>query len=129
MGMFQQLAQAGSSPSEVSQPILHFAPRAKRVLFLFMHGGVSHIDSFDPKPQLEKFDGKPLPFERALQFAEVGNLMRSPWQFRNYGECGLPVSDLFPHIGSVIDDICLIRSMHVEQVDHGGAILQLHTGS
>jgi hypothetical protein len=99
------------------------------VIFLFMHGGVSHIDTFDPKPRLTAMDGEPLPFETPLQFAQVGNLMRSPWQFRQYGASGLPVSELFPHIGSMVDDICFLRSMFVEQVDHGGAILQLHTGS
>ena len=128
MGMLQDIAQATATGSSAF-PNLHFAPRAKQVIFLFLHGGVSHIDTFDPKPELDKRHGQPLPFDQALQFAEVGNLMRSPWKFRHYGECGLPVSDLFPNTGSVIDDLCLIRSMHVEQVDHGGAILQLHTGS
>ncbi|MCH2129166.1 MAG: DUF1501 domain-containing protein [Pirellulaceae bacterium] len=120
MGLLARMAQGNNS---------HFRPRAKQVIFLFMHGGVSHIDSFDPKPELEKYDGQPLPYDTPLQFAEVGNLMKSPWKFRRYGQSGLPVSDLFPQIGDVIDDICLVRSMHVEQVDHGGAILQLHTGS
>ena len=129
MGMFHVIANAGDSLRGGPSPLPHFAPRAKRVIFLFLHGGVSHIDTFDPKPALEKYDGQPLPFETPLQFAEVGNLMRSPWNFQNYGKSGLPVSDLFPHVGGMIDDICLIRSMHVEQVDHGGAILQLHTGS
>ena len=106
-----------------------FAPKAKNVIFLFMHGGVSHIDTFDPKPELEKQHGKPLPFKTPLQFAAVGNLMKSPWKFKRYGESGMSVSELFPNIGSVVDDLCFVRSMHVEQVDHGGAILQLHTGS
>jgi hypothetical protein len=99
------------------------------VIFLFLHGGVSHVDSFDPKPALDKYDGKDLPFERPLQFGPTGNLFKSPWKFKNYGESGLPASSLWPHVGSMVDDICFIRSMHVEQVDHGGAILQLHTGS
>ncbi|HCP83877.1 MAG TPA: DUF1501 domain-containing protein [Planctomycetaceae bacterium] len=106
-----------------------FKARAKNVIFLFMHGGVSHIDSFDPKPELEKRHGQPLPFDKPLQFAPTGNLMKSPWTFRPYGESGLPISELWPHTGSVIDDICMVRSLKVEQVDHGGAILQLHTGS
>lgn len=128
MGMLGDVARAATTDhGKFARP--NFAPGAKRVIFLFLHGGVSHIDTFDPKPELAKRHGQPLPFDQALQFAEVGNLLRSPWRFRNYGESGLPISDLFPHIGSVIDDICLIRSMYVEQVDHGGAILQLHTGS
>lgn len=108
----------------------HFAARAKSIIFLFMHGGVSHIDTFDPKPKLAEFDGKPLPFSNPLQFSnKIGNLKRSPWKFHKYGQSGIEVSELFPHVGQVVDDICFIRSMHVDQVDHGGAILQLHTGS
>ncbi|HMO83688.1 MAG TPA: DUF1501 domain-containing protein [Lacipirellulaceae bacterium] len=107
----------------------HHRRRATRVIFLFMHGGVSHIDTFDPQPVLDQRAGEPLPFDTPRQFATTGHLMRSPWTFRRYGTSGLPVSDLFPHVGSVIDDICVVRSMHAEQVDHGGAILQLHTGS
>ena len=80
-------------------------------------------------PDSRNSTGKPLPFDTPLQFAEVGNLLQSPWKFQRYGQSGLPVSELFPHIGSVVDDISFIKSMHVEQVDHGGAILQLHTGS
>lgn len=108
----------------------HFKPRAKRVIFLFMHGGVSHVDSFDPKPELDKWHGKKRPGETPLSFDNLdGTLMKSPWEFRRYGKSGLPVSDLWPHLGSVVDEVAFIRSMHVEQVDHGGAVLQLHTGS
>jgi Protein of unknown function (DUF1501) len=131
LGMLQNVtstARAAQSNSAL-ESVPHFAPRAKRVIFLFMHGGVSHVDTFDPKPKLAEMDGKPLPFDTPLQFNKVGNLMGSPWQFRQYGESGLPVSDLFPHLASRVDDLCVVRSMFVEQVDHGGAILQLHTGS
>ena len=127
--------QAGGRDTAVSASPLtpkqsHFPPRAKNVIFLFLHGGVSHVDTFDPKPLLDKMNGKPLPFKQGLQFAgDLGNLLRSPWKFKNHGESGLPVSALFPHISTCIDDLCVIRSMKVEQVDHGGAILQLHTGS
>ena len=109
----------------------HFAPRAKRVIFLFMHGGPSHIDTFDPKPRLIRDNGKPLPFKRPLTFAEgqVGGLLKSPWEFKRYGQSGIEVSDLFPNVGSCIDDICVIRSMVGDSVAHGGALLQLHTGS
>src|SRR5205809_471363 len=77
----------------------HFTPRAKRVIFLFMHGGPSHLDTFDPKPLLDRDHGKPLPFKRPLTFAEgaIGSLLKSPWQFRRHGQSGLPVSDLFPN--------------------------------
>jgi len=125
MGLMNHVSSAASTGSAYP----HFAPRAKNIIFLFMHGGVSHIDTFDPKPKLNEMDGEPLPFDTPLQFNQVGNLMKSPWKFQEYGECGHPVSELFPHVGSQVDDICFIHSMHVEQVDHGGAILQLHTGS
>ena len=117
-------------PLAPKQP--HFAPRAKRVVFLFMHGGPSAMDTFDPKPRLDRDDGKPLPFDRPMVFGngkEMGNLMKSPWKFKRYGQSGIEVSDLFPHIGSCIDDICVMRSMVGDSVAHGGAMLQLHTGS
>jgi hypothetical protein len=135
VGLLQNLSHAMgaatplSSPKSTRMAAPHFAPRAKQVIFLFMHGGVSHVDTFDPKPKLTAMDGQKLPFDTPLQFAQVGNLMRSPWRFSQYGQSGLPASELFPHVGSMVDDICFIRSMFVEQVDHGGAILQLHTGS
>src|SRR5439155_1341816 len=85
----------------------HFAPRAKRVIFMFMHGGPSHLDTFDPKPLLTRDHGKPLPFKRPLTFAEgdTGSLLKSPWQFRQYGESGIPVSELFPNVARHVDDL------------------------
>ncbi|MSR31408.1 MAG: DUF1501 domain-containing protein [Gemmataceae bacterium] len=108
----------------------HFAPRAKRVIFLFMHGGVSHVDSFDPKPKLTLMDGKPLPFPKPkFEFAPTGNLLKSPWKFSKHGQSGMEISELFPHIGSRSDDICLLRSMNGgNQVSHGPALLTLNTG-
>ena len=125
-----QPSQAAGPTSPLSPQPSHFAAKTKNVIFLFLHGGVSHVDSFDPKPTLNQRDGQPLPFKQGLQFASnLGNLLRSPWKFSQHGESGLPVSQLFPHIARQVDDLCVIRSMKVEQVDHGGAILQLHTGS
>jgi hypothetical protein len=108
----------------------HFRPRAKRVIFLFMKGGPSHVDTFDPKPLLDRDDGKPLPFDKPrVQFAPTGNLLRSPWKFRQYGESGVAVSELFPHVAECADDLCLIHSLHGTNAAHGGALLKLHTGS
>ena len=108
----------------------HFAPRAKRVIFLFMLGGPSHLDTFDYKPQLQRDHGKPLPFPKIrIKFDGTGNLLRSPWEFRRYGKSELLVSELFPHVARHIDDLCIIRSMHGTNVAHGAAILKLHTGS
>lgn len=108
----------------------HHTPRAKRVIFLFMVGGPSHMDTFDPKPLLTRDDGKPLPFEKPkVQFNSTGNLLKSPWNFQQYGESGLWVSDLFPHVAKRVDDLCMLHSVHGTNPAHGGAMLKLHTGS
>jgi hypothetical protein len=129
-GLLSDLS-AAEPPDPLAPRPPHFPARAKRVIFLFMHGGPSSVDSFDYKPALAKYDGKPLPFKRPLTFAEgkVGGLMKSPWQFRRYGQSGIEVSDLFSNIGTCIDDICVLRSVVGDSVAHGGASLQLHTGS
>ncbi len=108
----------------------HLPARAKRIVFLFMKGGPSHIDTFDPKPMLSRDDGKPLPFDLPrVTFAAQGNLLKSPWQFKQYGESGLPVSDLFPHVAKHVDDLCVLRSLYGSNPAHGGALLKMHTGS
>ena len=99
----------------------HFKSKAKRVIFLFMTGGVSHVDTFDPKPLLTKNHGQPYKDKSFYKGAD--------WEFKPYGRNGVPVSNLFPHIGSVIDDICVIRSMKNINGDHFGATLGIHTGS
>ena len=108
----------------------HFAQKAKRVIFLLMKGGPSSVDTFDPKPRLRLDHGKPLPFKRGLTFADdsVGGLMQSLWEFSQYGNSGIPVSALFPNVASCADDLCIIRSVVGDGVDHGAAMLQLHTG-
>ncbi len=130
LGLTGMVAQAASSnPLAVRKP--HFTPKAKRVIFLFMHGGPSSMDTFDPKPKLDELDGKPLPFKRPLTFAEgqMGGLMKSPWAFQQYGQSGIPVSELFPNVAQCVDDLCVLRSVVGDSVAHGGASLQLHTGS
>jgi len=108
----------------------HFRPRAKRVIFLFMHGGPSQIDTFDYKPLLARDNGKPLPFAKPrVQFAETGNLLASPWKFRQYGESGAWVSDLFPHVAKTADDLCFVKSLFGSNPAHGGALLKIHTGT
>jgi hypothetical protein len=108
----------------------HFPPRAKRVIFLFMHGGPSQVDSFDYKPLLTRDHGKPLPFAKPrVVSSETGNLLKSPFRFRQYGKCGAWVSEVFPHIGGVADDLCFLHGMHGSNSRHGGALLELHTGS
>ena len=108
----------------------HFFARAKRVIFLFMTGGPSQVDTFDPKPLLDRDDGKPLPFAKPrVQFNSTSNLLKSPWKFQQYGESGLPVSELFPHVAGCVDDLCMIHSMHGTNPAHGGAMMKVHTGS
>lgn len=108
----------------------HFPARAKRVIFLFMKGGPSQVDTFDYKPRLQTDDGRPLPFDKPrVQFAPTGNLLRSPWRFRPHGESGILVSSLFPHVAQCVDDLCILNSLHGTNAAHGGALLRLHTGS
>jgi hypothetical protein len=119
---------AASDPLAVKPP--HFAARAKRVIFLFMSGGPSQVDTFDPKPLLARDDGKPYPFEKPrVQFNGTGNLLKSPWEFKQHGESGLWVSDLFPALASRVDDLCMIHSIHGTNPAHGGAVMKVHTGS
>lgn len=112
-----------------AQPAQH-AARAKRIIFLFMSGGPSQVDTFDPKPLLDRDDGKPLPFDKPrVQFNSTGNLLKSPWRFRQHGDSGLWVSELFPHLAQRVDDLCMIHSMHGTNAAHGGAVMKVHTGS
>lgn len=126
--MLTEQALAAANPLAVKQP--HFAPRAKQVVFLFMHGGPSQVDTFDYKPLLNRDSGKPLPFAKPrVVSAETGNLLRSPWNFKQYGQSGMWVSDLFPNLAQCVDDLCMIKGMHGSNSRHGGALLELHTGS
>ena len=135
LGLYSLLSEASLLAASSAGPLAarkpHFAARAKRIIFLFMHGGVSHVDTFDPKPRLDQDNGKPLPIRRSLTFnaQAAGGLMRSPWAFHPRGESGIPVSDLFPEVARCADDLCVIRSMVGEGVDHGAAMLQLFTGT
>src|SRR5918995_928889 len=112
-------ARAPSNPLDPKPP--HFPARAKRIIFLFMKGGPSHVDTFDYKPLLQRDDGKPLPFAKPrVQFAPTNNLLKSPWKFRQYGESGSWVSELFPHVAGCVDDICFLHSLHGTNPAHGG---------
>jgi hypothetical protein len=125
-------APAATPPSEADPLAVragHFPARAKRVIFLFMSGGPSHVDTFDPKPRLDADNGKPLPFEQPkLVRTKTGNLLRSPFKFRKCGQSGIEVSELFPHVGGCIDDICVLRGMVADNINHNGACLQMNTG-
>ena len=111
------LAQEGRTaelPLAVKKP--HFAPKAKNVIFLFMEGAPSQMDLFDPKPELQKWHGKPLPTEltKDLKLAFIkptAKVLGSPFEFQKYGQCGMELSTLLPGLGSIADDVCLVRSM------------------
>jgi Protein of unknown function (DUF1501) len=120
-------SMGGGVPGVIKE--LHFKPRAKRVIFLFMNGGVSHVDTFDPKPMLEKYNGQPMPGPQILTQRKTGNLMMSPFKFQKNGQCGTEMSELWPHVGSVADDICVIRSMWAEIPNHEPCITLMNTGS
>lgn len=128
-------AQAAMASAKQVSPGPHFAPRAKRIIFLFMQGGVSQVDSFDYKAALEQNDGKSMAFDDARTLAKTRKrgvemrLMKSPWKFRRYGESGKRVSDLFPQTGTHVDDLCFLHAMHTDGVAHGPSTLFLHCGS
>ena len=124
-----------AAPSPLTPKPPHFTPRAKQCIFIYMEGGVSQIDLFDPKPRLRELDGQTLPesMTRNVRFAflqpATARLMASPHPFRRYGKSGLEMSALLPHLGSCADDIALIRSMHTEAFNHHPGELLMYTGS
>lgn len=102
---------------------------AKRVIFLFMHGGPSHVDTFDYKPRLAKDDGKPFPLKLPPNIDAIPKLLKGPWEFKRRGQSGLWVSDLLPHMAKHADSLCVIRSMHTKGQSHGQAVGMINTGS
>ena len=125
--------QAAAAP--LMQPLPQVAPRAKRMIFLFMQGGPSQVDTFDYKPRLVEEDGKQISFDDARVIANSGKrgsqqrVMKSPWKFAQHGQCGRWVSELFPHQTTRVDDLCFLHAVHTEGVAHGPATLFLHCGS
>src|SRR5258707_12066601 len=97
----------------------HFPAKAKRVIHIFLNGGPSHVDTFDPKPALAKYAGKPLPMSNLPTERKTGAAFASPFKFQKYGKSGMEVSELFPHVAQSVDDICMVRSMHADVPNHG----------
>jgi hypothetical protein len=127
LGSAARGATAGSTRWPAGRP--HFAPRARHVIFCYMSGGVSHLDSLDPKPRLTAEHGKPMPVPvHRTMFNNNGNIMGSPWAFHPRGRSGLPVSDLFPHIARCADDLAVIRSMTSKVSEHAQGNYFIHTG-
>ncbi|MSR41653.1 MAG: DUF1501 domain-containing protein [Phycisphaerales bacterium] len=108
----------------------HFVAQVRSVIFLYQDGGPSQMDTFDPKPRLTREHGQPVPFSKAqTQFNNDGNLLASPWKFARHGECGMEISELFPHIATMADELCVVRSMTSEFSEHTNANYFLHTGA
>src|SRR2546423_11331981 len=124
-------AGASQNPkSKIQDPkAAHFRPRAKSVIFLFMDGGPSQVDTFDPKPRLIREHGNPIKMDvPPTQFDNVGKVLKSPWEFKNYGQSGIPVSSLFPHVANCVDDMAIVRSMYAENSEHTSANFFIHSG-
>jgi len=120
------LASALPNPLEPKMP--HFPAKAKHVIFLFLNGGPSHVDTFDPKPMLTKHNGEPIPSGNLKTERKTGNLFASPFTFKKYGESGIEVSELFPKVGGTIDDICVVRSMFADRPTHEASLFLMNTG-
>jgi hypothetical protein len=132
---FGALALADLATSEASaagNPLLpkkpHFEPKAKHIIHLFMNGGPSHVDTFDPKPKLQEMAGKPLPGGNLRTERPTGNLFPSPYKFKQYGESGIPVSEIFKHTAEHVDELAIIRSMHADVPNHEPSLLLMNCG-
>src|SRR5258708_7169367 len=133
-GFFAKKAWAAGHTTPAANPLAprppHFAAKAKSVIFLFMYGGPSQVDTFDYKPKLYELDGKTIPvktFGRGGKKNE-GRVVGPKWKFKQYGQCGKWISDLFPHLATCVDDIAFLHSMTADSPIHGSAMLQMNTG-
>jgi len=124
----ESLARAESTLDRPSWMITD-KPKAKHVIFLFMNGGLSQVDSFDPKPMLEKYHGQPMPGGDLQHERKTGNLMKSPFTFKKCGQSGMEVSEIFPHLSECVDDMCFVRSVYTEIPNHEPALLMMNTGA
>src|SRR5205823_4071788 len=126
------LAAEESGPRSANTPLAPkkppFAARAQRVVHLFMNGGPSHVDTFDPKPLLDKYHGKPLPNPNLRTERKTAGAMRSPYTFRKYGQSGIEVSELFAQTAGLIDDLCVVRSMHADVPNHEPSLMLMNCG-
>lgn len=127
LGTVARAESAGTAnPMAAKKP--HFPGKAKNVIFLYLNGGLSQIDSFDRKTALDKFHGQPLPYEVPKTEFATGNLMRSPFTWKKYGQNGLEVSEIFPKIGEKIDDFCVVRSMYTDIPNHAPSMMMMNSG-
>ena len=131
LSLYGLLAQESQAAAPIRNPLAprrpHHTPRAKSIIFLFMGGGPSQVDLFDPKPKLAKHGKIPIKLPRITRDA-TPNCRPSPFRFQQYGESGAWFSELMPHLSRHADDLCIVRSMHCDQIEHSGAIRQMTTG-
>ncbi|MBK5291645.1 MAG: DUF1501 domain-containing protein [Acidobacteriia bacterium] len=127
MAALSQALQAEAHPLAPKAP--HFVPKASRIIYLVMNGGMSHVDTFDPKPMLSKYNGQPIPGGAPKTERSTGNLFASPFSFRKQGQSGIEVSEIFPRVGGLMDDFCLIRSMWTEVPNHEPSLFMFNTGT
>ena len=120
------LAQAAGNPLSTRPP--HFRPSAKRIIHLFMNGGPSHVDTFDPKPELARYAGKMLPMRNLPTERKTGAALPSPFKFAQHGQSGLPVSEIFPHTAKHADEICVLRSMRADVPNHEPSLMLMNCG-
>ncbi|MDB6027724.1 MAG: hypothetical protein JWM68_3947 [Verrucomicrobiales bacterium] len=124
----QAMADEISATSPLGSKAPQFLPRAKRVIHIFANGGPSHVDTFDPKPALQKYAGKMLPMANLATERKTGAALPSPFKFKKYGQSGIEVSDLFPHVAESIDDMCIVRSMYADVPNHEPSLLLMNCG-
>src|SRR5258708_7367864 len=121
---------AGAQPA--ADPLLpkapHFPAKAKRVIYLFLNGGPSQVDTFDPKPKLDQYHGQPFPSGNLKTERKTGNLMRSPFSFKKYGQSGIEISEIFPQLGESADDICVVRSLYTDIPNHEPSLFMMNCG-
>jgi hypothetical protein len=128
MTAFASLANSAMSSDPLAPKAPHFPAKAKHVIFLFLNGGPSQVDTFDPKPMLDKYSGKPMPSGNLKTERKTGNLLKSPFEFHHCGQSGIEVSEIFPKLGGRIDDCCVIRSMYTDRPNHEPSLLLMNTG-
>jgi hypothetical protein len=128
VGLLSPTAQAAEPLNPLTPKKPHFPAQAKHVIHLFMNGGPSHVDTFDPKPALAELAGKPLPRENPRTERRTGAAFPSPFKFQKHGQSGIEVSELFPHVATCIDDIAVIRSMHADVPNHEPSLLLMNCG-
>lgn len=128
MTAFAGIAGAMTNTDPLAPKAPHFKPRAKNVIFLFLNGGPSQVDTFDPKPMLDKYNGKPVPSGNLKTERKTGNLLKSPFEFKPHGQSGIEISEIFSKLGDRIDDCCVVRSMYTDRPNHEPSLLLMNSG-